>query len=61
MGFLSRKSKFMSTPVEEPHPIVEELEQMEEAVPEAPVDDKPSRAHAGGSCRCRGPTAPCGR
>jgi chromosome partitioning protein len=35
MGFLSRKSKFVSTPVEdEPHPIVEELERMEEAVPE---------------------------
>ncbi len=35
MGFLSRKSKFVSTPVDdEPHPIVEELERMEEAVPE---------------------------
>jgi chromosome partitioning protein len=37
MGFLSRKSKFVSTPVEdEPHPIVAELEKMEEAVPERP-------------------------
>jgi chromosome partitioning protein len=36
MGFLSRKSKFKSTSVEEPHPIVEELARMEEAVPERP-------------------------
>ncbi len=36
MGFLSRKNKFASAPVaDEPHPIVEELEAMEEAVPEA--------------------------
>jgi len=35
MGFLSRKNKFASTPVvDEPHPIVEELRRMEEAVPE---------------------------
>ena len=35
MGFLSRKSKFASTPAaEEAHPIVEELEQMEQAVPD---------------------------
>ena len=35
MGFLSRKSKFKSAPVvDEPHPIVEELQQMEEVVPE---------------------------
>jgi chromosome partitioning protein len=34
MGFLSRKSKFASTPTDEQHPIVEELEAMEEAVPE---------------------------
>jgi chromosome partitioning protein len=35
MGFLSRKSKFTSPPVEEQqHPIVEELEEMEAAVPE---------------------------
>src|SRR5262245_34400999 len=39
MGFLSRKSKFVSTSVEEPHPIVEELERMEAAVPET---DKPA-------------------
>jgi chromosome partitioning protein len=37
MGFLSRKNKFAPTPVvDEPHPIVEELEQMEEVVPERP-------------------------
>jgi chromosome partitioning protein len=42
MGFLSRKSKFMSKPVEDPHPIVEELERMEEAVPERPEPDSPA-------------------
>jgi len=39
MGFLSRKSKPASAPPEEPHPIVEELERMEEVVPERPVDE----------------------
>ena len=35
MGFLSRKNKSRPTAVaDEPHPIVEELQQMEEAVPE---------------------------
>jgi chromosome partitioning protein len=49
MGFLSRKSKFLSTPVEdEPHPIVEELERMEEAVPEGPVDEKTSEGSTAG-------------
>jgi len=39
MGFLSRKSKFTSTSVEEQqHPIVEELEEMEAAVPETSGD-----------------------
>jgi len=42
MGFLSRKSKFMSTPVEEPHPIIEELQRMEEAVPERAEPDRPA-------------------
>ena len=55
MGFLSRKNKFAPTPVaDEPHPIVEELERMEEAVPErsqpaGPVagqDSSPSQATA---------------
>src|SRR5664279_3400683 len=39
MGFLSRKPKPAPVLVEEPHPIVEELQRMEEAVPERPVDD----------------------
>jgi chromosome partitioning protein len=34
MGFLSRKKKSATVAVEEPHPIIEELQQMEEAVPE---------------------------
>ena len=34
MGFLSRKTKSKSEVVDEPHPIMEELERMEEAVPE---------------------------
>jgi chromosome partitioning protein len=39
MGFLSRKNKFAPPPVEEErHPIVEELEQMEQAVPESGTD-----------------------
>ena len=36
MGFLSRKSKQAAATVVEEHPIVEELQEMEEAVPEAP-------------------------
>jgi len=43
MGFLSRKSKFKE-PVEEQHPIVEELEEMEAAVPETPETDSPQPA-----------------
>ena len=40
------------TVVDEPHPIVEELEQMEEAVPERPDDDPRTRSRsARGSCR----------
>ncbi|HEX6752109.1 MAG TPA: AAA family ATPase [Solirubrobacterales bacterium] len=54
MGFLSRKSKFKSKPVEDPHPIVEELERMEEAVPEAPVDDKSSEVSAAGPVTASG-------
>ena len=34
MGFLSRKNKSKPVAVEEPHPIVEELQRMEEVVPE---------------------------
>jgi chromosome partitioning protein len=39
MGFLSRKSKRAPAPPEESHPIVEELERMEEVVPERPQQD----------------------
>ncbi len=35
MGFLSRKTKSKSDLADQPHPIVEELERMEEAVPES--------------------------
>jgi chromosome partitioning protein len=38
MGFLSRKPKPAQLEVEEPHPIVEELRQMEEVVPEEGTD-----------------------
>jgi chromosome partitioning protein len=38
MGFLSRKQKQAAPVVEEEHPIVEELEEMEAAVPERPPD-----------------------
>jgi len=41
MGFLSRKSKFVSPSAEE-HPIVEELEEMEAAVPETSEADRPA-------------------
>jgi chromosome partitioning protein len=39
MGFLSRKPKPAPIQVDEQHPIVEELQHMEEAVPETPVAD----------------------
>ena len=39
MGFLSRKSKPKQIEVEQQHPIVEELQRMEEAVPERPAPD----------------------
>jgi chromosome partitioning protein len=41
MGFLSRKNKSTPVAVEEPHPIVEELQRMEEVVPEAPPEPEP--------------------
>jgi chromosome partitioning protein len=51
MGFLSRKNKSRPAAVEEPHPIVEELQRMEEAVPELGVeprdDDSSERSAAG--------------
>jgi chromosome partitioning protein len=48
MGFLSRKNKFAPAPaVDEPHPIVEELQRMEEVVPErAPEPPVAERAPA---------------
>jgi chromosome partitioning protein len=43
MGFLSRKSKFVSTPpADEPHPIVEELERMEAEMPPLPDAARPA-------------------
>jgi chromosome partitioning protein len=48
MGFLSRKSKFKSPPVEEAHPIVEELEEMEAVVPETSERDLPAGPVAAG-------------
>jgi chromosome partitioning protein len=39
MGFLSRKSKRQSATIEESHPIVEELQRMEEVVPERHDDE----------------------
>jgi chromosome partitioning protein len=49
MGFLSRKTKEPEQiAVGEPHPIVEELKRMEEAVPEAPPAEKTSDGPAAG-------------
>ncbi|HEY5052867.1 MAG TPA: hypothetical protein VII45_05600, partial [Solirubrobacterales bacterium] len=48
MGFLSRKTKSKSVAIDEPHPIVEELKRMEEAVPERPEPDQGSEAPATG-------------
>jgi chromosome partitioning protein len=45
MGFLSRKSKAVA--VEEAQPIAEELQEMEQAVPETPTEDASSRSPAG--------------
>jgi len=42
MGFLSRKPKPAPLSDEEPHPIVEELRQMEEVVPESETDRPPA-------------------
>jgi chromosome partitioning protein len=44
MGFLSRKNKPAPVAVDEPHPIIEELRRMEEAVPEPPVERSPEPA-----------------
>jgi chromosome partitioning protein len=66
MGFLSRKNKFAPAPAEdERHPIVEELERMEEVVPERPrpagpdaAGDPPPPAVAKASSGAVPPTAP---
>jgi chromosome partitioning protein len=70
MGFLSRKNKFKETApvVEETHPIVAELEEMEQAVPESGTDhpttgpvaagDPPPPPVAKASSEAGPPTAP---
>ena len=67
MGFLSRKNKFKETApvVEETHPIVAELEEMEEVVPERPrpagpvaAGDPPPPPVAKASSEAGPPTAP---
>jgi chromosome partitioning protein len=60
MGFLSRKNKFAPAPVaDEPHPIVEELEEMEEVIPEPPRPAGPVAAEDSSSSQAAGeePTA----
>jgi chromosome partitioning protein len=58
MGFLSRKNKFKSAPVvDEPHPIVEELEEMEELVPER-QDEETSERPATGTVAAGDPPPP---
>ncbi len=46
MGFLSRKTKNATPVVDEPHPILEELRRMEEAVPERGTDRSPAEPAA---------------
>jgi chromosome partitioning protein len=62
MGFLSRKTKNKSATLEEPHPILEELERMEEAVPERSdsersTTDTSGRSPAGEASTAAGSTA----
>jgi chromosome partitioning protein len=60
MGFLSRKNKFVPPPAEdERHPIVEELERMEEVIPETPPPAGPVAAEDSSSSQAAGeePTA----
>jgi len=42
MGFLSRKTKNRTVVVDEQHPIVEELQRLEEAVPARPTEPEPA-------------------
>jgi chromosome partitioning protein len=63
MGFLSRKNKFKSASViEETHPIVEELEEMEELVPERQDEETSERSATGpvaaGDLEAPRPTGP---
>jgi chromosome partitioning protein len=64
MGFLSRKSKSASTVVEEEHPIVEELQEMEQAVPVTPRPAGPVAGQGSSSSQAAGeepnPTPPAG-
>ncbi|HEX6228213.1 MAG TPA: AAA family ATPase [Solirubrobacterales bacterium] len=53
MGFLSRKTKPAPT-LEEPHPIVDELAQMEEAVPESPRPAGPDMKEDSSSSQAAG-------
>jgi chromosome partitioning protein len=57
MGFLSRKSKSAPAPVEDDHPIVEELKQMEDAVPETLRDDEGPGPQAAGPVAGQGSPA----
>jgi chromosome partitioning protein len=57
MGFLSRKNKSAPVASEDPHPIVEELKRMEEAVPERPADDSSQPTDEGSSRLPAGPVA----
>src|SRR5881394_4434005 len=59
MGFLSRKTKSKPAPtVEEPHPIVEELQAMEDAVHERNRDDEGPRPQAAGPVTAGDPPSP---
>jgi chromosome partitioning protein len=58
MGFLSRKKpKAASLEIDEQHPIVDELQEMEEAVPERPVEDLPSQNEGGENPESASPAA----
>jgi chromosome partitioning protein len=46
MGFLSRKNKSAPVPTEDPHPIMEELQAMEDAVPQSPPPLPPPTVEA---------------
>jgi chromosome partitioning protein len=54
MGFLSRKSKQPSGTAVEEHPIVEELEEMEQAVPEQPLPAGPVTDEGSSSSQAAG-------